>query len=64
MIGFISDQHVKEICKPGQMEKTCRYLLMGPKGWECGKSDPTVKNVIDEKVARMSAQSDNCGGVQ
>jgi hypothetical protein len=62
-MGMITNEYTKEICKPGQMKKTCRYLLMGPKGWECGKTDPRTKVSIDNRVASMSAQSDNCDGV-
>lgn len=62
-MGMITNEYVKTTCKPGQMEKTCRYLLMSPEGWECGKTDPRRKVVIDNRVASMSAQSDNCDGV-
>lgn len=54
--------HVWDYCKPGRMAETCRYLLMGPKGWECGKTDPSMKILIDSRVESMNAQGDNCEG--
>jgi hypothetical protein len=61
-MGTITDKHVMAICKPGQMEKTCRYLLIGMEGWECGKMNPQIKKMLDERVTKMSAQGDNCDG--
>jgi hypothetical protein len=49
-------------CKPGRMTETCRYLLMGGGGWECGKTDPFMKQLIDGKVDGMTAKGDNCEG--
>jgi len=64
-MGYIkNNEYVMNTCKPGQMEKTCRYLMMGPKGWECGKTDPKTKLMFDQKVASMSAKADNCPGVK
>jgi len=62
-MGLIKDDnHVKSVCKPGRLAETCRYLLMGPHGWECGKTDPSMKLVIDNKVHGMTAKADNCEG--
>jgi hypothetical protein len=61
-MGKITDEYVKETCRPGQGEKTCRYLLMGPEGWECGKMDPSAKIIIDRRVGGMAAKADNCEG--
>jgi hypothetical protein len=56
--------HIKDVCKIGQRELCCRYLLMAPTGWECGKLDPRAKMVLDAKVASGSftSQGDNCEG--
>jgi len=56
--------HIKDVCKIGQRELCCRYLLMAPTGWECGKLDSRTKMVLDAKVASGSftAQGDNCEG--
>jgi len=62
-MGMLTREYVMATCKPAQLEKTCRYLLMGPNGWECGKTDPRAKIVIDNRVASMSAKADNCDGV-
>lgn len=45
--------HIKNVCKIGQGHACCRYLLMGPKGWECAKFLPQDKNVqtLADKLA-------------
>ena len=53
-------EYIKETCKPGHGTETCRYLLMGPEGWECGKLE--LKEVLDARVARMTAKGNNCKG--
>lgn len=61
---LIPDEYVMRVCKPGS-EETCRYLLLGPKGWTCGKMDPGAKNTLDLRVASgmMKAKGDNCIGI-
>ncbi|MCZ7405025.1 MAG: hypothetical protein O8C67_08855 [Candidatus Methanoperedens sp.] len=56
------DNHVKSVCKPGRLAETCRYLLMGPHGWECGKTDLATKMLIDSRVGCITAKADNCEG--
>ncbi len=34
----ISDSDVKEVCRIGQGEKCCAYLVVGGKGFECVKN--------------------------
>ena len=55
---------VKTVCKIGQLEKCCRYLLMGTKGFECGKINPAMRKVLDDDARRASftSQGDNCEG--
>lgn len=69
-------EHVKEVCKIGQGKECCRYLVLGPGGFECAKIDkgfvaalngevaPTVKMLMDQRVAKgtMVARGDNCEG--
>lgn len=58
----VSNQ-IKDICKIGQGEFCCRYLLAGAKGFECGKLNKW-KDIIDKnwKVTPHVAQGDNCNG--
>lgn len=58
----LTKEYVNDVCKIGQQEQCCRYLLFGADGFECGKTGP-LKGVIDSKVMYMSAQADNCEGV-
>ena len=60
---LLDDDYVENICKIGQQEKTCRYLLMGPHGWCCGKLSH-LKEYFDQRVANgaMLARGDNCEG--
>jgi len=53
---------VTEVCKIGQGSLCCRYLIVGSQGFECSKSDPKMKSVIDGKLGTMTAQGDNCEG--
>lgn len=60
-----TETYTKTVCKIGQGAECCRYLLMGPSGWECGKGDPRAVDTIDRKVAEGSFISlgDNCEGM-
>lgn len=60
---MISERHVKEFCRPGQQERTCRYLSMHDGVWLCAK--PTaLRVVIDARVEEgdFTARGDNCVG--
>jgi hypothetical protein len=63
MSAVIPEQHFKDVCKPGQREKTCRYVTAGPEGICCEKLDPAMKAMLDARVSTMSAQGDNCPGL-
>lgn len=56
--------HIKDVCKIGQGSNCCRYLMMAPNGWECGKLDPRAKSVLDNKVSSggWTSKGDNCEG--
>lgn len=55
-------QYAPDLCKVGQGEKCCRYIVMGSKGFECMKIDPDMKKVLDARVNSMGAKGDNCEG--
>lgn len=58
-----SQQHIENICKIGQGEECCRYLLCGPNGFECAKHSK-LKNIIDQRANSnlMAAKGNNCEG--
>jgi hypothetical protein len=60
-----ANKHVNNVCKMGQGASCCKYLVMAPgKGWECMRTDPANKKVIDDNWAKTPhvAQGDNCNG--
>ena len=64
LLRFPTEEHVENVCKLGQGEKTCCYLTTGPNGWSCAKSS-SLRQTIDERVASgtMNAKADNCEGL-
>ena len=58
------NEHVKNVCKIGQGNICCRYLVVGPKGLECMKNIVEMKEHLDEKVEAklMVARGDGCNG--
>lgn len=59
----IDDKYLKEVCQLGT-EKCCAYLVCGAKGFECAKNDPSIKPIIEQRLAQgtMRATGDNCEG--
>lgn len=59
----ITYQQLKEVCKIGQGNECCRYLIVGPKGFGCAKHTD-LRDCIDSRVDEgiMVARSDNCEG--
>jgi hypothetical protein len=57
--------HLKDVCKIGQRESTCRHLFAGTSGFECGKLDPQLKELQDARAYAdlVLAKGDNCDGV-
>lgn len=57
------NKHIKNVCKIGQGDSCCRYLIITPTGFECLKLSD-MKDYIDSRVAMetMVAKSDNCEG--
>ncbi len=65
LLAFPTEEQVKNVCQPGQGEKTCRYLTAGGRPlWYCAKAS-SLKAALDERVAKgtMKARGDNCGGL-
>ena len=62
----IPGDYVKDICKIGQGELCCSYLLMGPDGYECAKWDKNIgfRRAIEIRRANGTIKSlgDNCNG--
>lgn len=56
-------EHVKNVCKIGQGNKCCRYLVMGAEGFECAKGT-SLQVHLDARVYNntITAQGDNCEG--
>jgi len=56
---------IEEVCKIGQGNDCCRYLVVGPNGFECAKHT-ALKRYLDTRVTNklITAQADNCEGVQ
>lgn len=54
--------HTHEVCKIGQAEACCRYLVVGTKGFECCKIIPGFKEFFDDRVQFMTSKGDNCPG--
>jgi len=60
----LAESHVKDVCRPGEGSETCRYLLMSPGGWVCGKHS-ALAVTLDNRVREgtMRAHGDNCAGI-
>lgn len=58
----ISKEHLP-VCKMGQGEECCRYLVMAP-GFSCAKKT-SLAGTIDTRVflEQMTARGDNCEGL-
>ena len=57
------NEQVKNVCKAGQGNACCRYLVIGTRGFECVR-DTEMKAYLDARVAMemMVARADNCNG--
>jgi len=62
----ITDDQAIQICKIGQGAACCIYLAMGTQGWECAKSDPSIKGHLTQRlkagvtVAKATGKFDDC----
>ena len=57
----IARRYLIDICLVGQGANCCKYIGLTPRGMECQKLTP-MKTAIDKQV-KMSAQGDNCKGL-
>ena len=57
----MDDKILKDICKMGQGADCCRYITVGPDGFECAKGT-TLQATLDQRVGIMVAKGDNCDG--
>lgn len=57
------NNQVRNVCKAGQGNACCRYLVIGIHGFECVKHTD-MKEYLDARVAMemMVARADNCDG--
>ena len=59
----ISKERLIDICKMGQLENCCRYIIVDPdEGFVCAKGTP-LQPTLDANVKNMTAQGDNCEGL-
>lgn len=63
LANFPSPEHVEEVCRRGQKDKTCRFLVVSD-GWKCEKFGP-CKEVLNKQAesGKMGAKGDNCLGI-
>jgi hypothetical protein len=61
----ITKSQLYDVCKIGQKEKTCRYILMNKDGIFCGKTDEKIKGLLDDRASqnKMIAKGNNCKGI-
>jgi len=63
MAGKIGEDHLKSVCKLGEGEACCSFLMMGGGGFECAKGTPFEKPIRDRLAeGTMNAKGDNCTG--
>jgi hypothetical protein len=59
---MLTEEVLKNVCKLGQGEQCCRYIVSGKSGLTCAKLNPSVRAAIDGAAHRMKAKGDNCDG--
>lgn len=61
---LVTDDYARKVCKLGKGAETCRYLIVGSGGFECGK-DSGFQEKIDKNFEQgiMVATGDNCTGI-
>ena len=59
----ITNERLMEICKMGMGKQCCRYIIVDPdEGFVCAKGTP-LQVTLDANVLTMTAQGDNCEGL-
>ena len=60
---IIPDDTLMEVCKMGQGNNCCRYIVVDPdEGIVCAKGT-ALQPTLDANVSSMHAQGDNCDGL-
>ena len=59
----ILNEKLRNVCRIGQGHDCCRYLIASGRGLECAKLTP-LKTMLDSRGDTMTAQGDNCEGVE
>lgn len=56
-------RHLNEVCKFGQGEATCAFLMITTEGFACAKGTG-IEPIIRDRLAQgtMCAKGDNCAG--
>ena len=57
----IDETHVTQVCRRGQREKTCTFLIVGD-GYKCAKEDERLVKTIKIERDNWVAKGDNCSG--
>lgn len=62
----IDEGHLNNICKLGNKNNTCRYILMGPEGQFVCAKHTKMRQVLDDLVENESieARGNNCQGLK
>lgn len=63
MMEEIDKSHLNRVCRMGEGKNCCRYIIAHPDyGIVCAKDGSTLQQMLDARVASMTAQGDNCPG--
>ena len=61
-MNVITKERLKDVCKSGEGEATCRYIVRSGPEWHCGKTSGFHKSMINGAAPGMFAKGDNCEG--
>jgi len=59
----VPEDHLEKMCKFGSGPEVCIYLVMAPDGFSCVKKDEVLGPQIKSRKSDMTAQGDNCEGL-
>ncbi len=59
----LSEERVDAVCRVGQDEATCAFLMFSSGGYECAKGS-ALENTLRQiqEAGSMQSQGDNCSG--
>ena len=58
----LSKERLETVCKIGEGENCCRYIVLGVEGFCCAKNTD-FKDIIDSSIGHMTAKACNCEGL-